>query len=184
MKWDEVMHYRVTEHLRNGLEVTIRAIKPDDKELIVAAFRELDEATVYMRFFELKKEITDRELKWATEIDYVHNIALVGCIRENEGERIIGIGRYVAADELTPPSSAEVAFIVEKGYQGLGLASALLRHLMLIGQMQGISRFEAEVLPSNKAMLRVFGRAGLPMIRTESGDSVHITIFLNKGESK
>jgi len=180
MKWDEVMHYRVTEHLRNGLEVTIRAIKPDDKELIVAAFRELDEATVYMRFFELKKEITDRELKWATEIDFVSNVALAACILENGRERIIGIGRYVAA-ELTPPSSAEVAFVVEEDYHGLGLASILLRHLVSIGRRQGISRFEAEVLRSNKAMLRVFSRAGLPMTTVPLADSVHVTISLKEG---
>jgi hypothetical protein len=51
---------------------------------------------------------------------------------------------------------------------------------MLIGRRQGISRFEAEVLPTNKAMLRVFERAGVPVETKASSDSVHITIFLSQ----
>jgi len=139
MERDEVRHYLVCERLRNGSEVTIRSIRPEDKELIIAAFKELDESTIYTRFFAPKKYITDQELKWATEIDFFQHVALVACILESGRERIIGIGRYIAAEEPAPPSSAEIAFVVEEDYQGLGLASILLRHLVLIARKQGIS---------------------------------------------
>jgi len=181
MKRYDSMHYLVTERLRNGTEVTIRAIRPEDKGLLLAAFKELTEDTVYTRFFALKKEITDQELKWATELDFSRHVALVTCIQESGHERIIGIGRYVSLEESDRPASAEVAFVVEEDYQGVGVASILLRHLVLIGQKQGISHFEAEVLPSNKAMLRVFSRVGLPMTTVPSGDTVHVTLSLNKG---
>jgi len=184
MERDEVRHYLVCERLRNGSEVTIRSIRPEDKELIIAAFKELDESTIYTRFFAPKKYITDQELKWATEIDFFRNVALVACVLESGRERIIGVGRYIAAEEPAPPSSAEIAFVVEEDYHGLGLASILLRHLVLIARKQGISRFEAEVLPANRAMLRVFSRAGLPMTTAQSGDSLHVAIFLNKGETE
>ena len=180
MNRDDVMHYMVTEHLRNGSEVTIRAIRPEDKRLLLAAFKELDEDTVYTRFFAPKMEITDHELKWATEIDFFRHVALVACIQESGQERIIGIGRYVAPTESDRPESAEVAFVVEEDYQGLGIASILLRHLVVIGRGHGISRFEAEVLPQNRAMLRVFGRAGLPVTTASSGRSVHVSIFLDR----
>lgn len=175
------MHYRVVEHLRNGTEVTVRAIRPDDKDMVFAAFKELDESTIYSRFFAPRRDITDRELKWATEVDFSRTVALVCCILESGQERIVGGGRYIAADESDPPARAEVAFLVEEDYQGLGIASILLRHLMSIGRQQGISRFEAEVLPSNKAMLRVFSRAGLPMTMVPSCDAVYVVIFLDKG---
>lgn len=178
MKTDEVMQYRIIERLRNGTEVTVRAIRPEDKGLLVAAFQELDESTLYTRFFGLKKNITEQELTWATEVDFLRHVALVACIREDEHERIIGGGRYIADGKSTRPSCAEIAFVVEEDYQGLGLASILLRHLILIGREQGISRFEAEVLQSNKAMLKVFSRTGLPMTTESSGDSVHVSIFL------
>lgn len=184
MKINEVMHYRVTERLRNGLEVTIRAIRPEDKGLVIEAFKELEESTIYTRFFALKKDLTEQELKWATEVDFFRTVALVACIPESGRERIIGGGRYITIEGPDPPSSAEIAFIVEEDYQGLGLASTLLRHLVLIGREQGISTFEAEVLSSNKAMLKVFSRAGLPMTTAPSGDSVHVTIFLNKADTE
>jgi len=181
MKRDEVLNYRVTERLRNGIEVTVRAIRPEDKELVAEAFKELDENTIYMRFFAQKKDVTEQELKWATEVDFFRTVALVACILESGREVIIGGGRYIAGGGQDPPSSAEIAFVVEEDYRGLGLASILLRHLVLIGRKQGISRFEAEVLPSNKAMLRVFSRAGLPMTTVPSGDSVHVAILLSEG---
>jgi hypothetical protein len=51
MERDDVRHYLVIENLRNGNEVTIRAIRPEDKGLIIEAFKELDESTIYMLFF-------------------------------------------------------------------------------------------------------------------------------------
>jgi RimJ/RimL family protein N-acetyltransferase len=181
VKRADLSNYRVAERLRNGTEVTIRAIRPDDKELLLAAFRELEDSTIYSRFFAPKKDITEQELKWATEVDFFRTVALVCCIPAGGQERIIGGGRYIAADEADPPSSAEIAFVVEEDYQGLGLGSILLKHLVSIGRDQGIRSFEAEVLPSNKAMLRVFGRAGLPMSTVPSGDSIHVVISLNQG---
>ena len=181
MKRDDVKHYRVAECLRNGTEVTIRAIRPEDKGLLVAAFRELEGSTIYTRFFAPKKDITDQELKWATEVDFFRNVALVACIGAGGQEKIIGVGRYIAAGESDPPSSAEIAFVVEEDYQGLGLASILFKHLAVIGREQGLARFEAEVLPSNRAMLKVFGRAGFPMTTTPAEDSVHVAISLNEG---
>jgi len=181
MKRDEVIQYLVSERLRDGTEVTIRAIRPEDKGMLREAFKDLDESTIYTRFFAPKKEISDQELKWATEVDMFRNVALVACIRDGGGEKIIGIGRYVSAEKPDPPSSAEIAFVVEEDYHGLGLASILLRHLSFIGREQGVSRFEAEVLPSNKAMLKVFSRSGLSMTEVSSGDSVHVTLSLNKG---
>jgi RimJ/RimL family protein N-acetyltransferase len=181
VKRADLSNYRVAERLRNGTEVTIRAIRPDDKELLLAAFRELEDSTIYSRFFAPKKDITEQELKWATEVDFFRTVALVCCIPAGGQERIIGGGRYIAADEADPPSSAEIAFVVEEDYQGLGLGSILLKHLVSIGRDQGICSFEAEVLPSNMAMLRVFGRAGLPVSTAPSGDSIHVVISLNQG---
>ncbi len=61
-------HYRISDTLRNGVAVTIRSIRPDDKEKIVEAFRSLEKESVYTRFFRYKKELTDEDLKVATEV--------------------------------------------------------------------------------------------------------------------
>ena len=48
---------------------------------------------------------------------------------------------------------------------------------------QMLTRFEADVLHGNKKMLRVFERTGLPVVTKSSSECIHVTLFLNKGET-
>jgi GNAT superfamily N-acetyltransferase len=180
---NDIANYTVVEKLRNQRTVTIRAIRPGDKELLREAFKELEASSIYLRFFGPRKELTDRELIQATEVDFIRNVALVSCVQEGARERIIGVGRYIAYEGPDPPSAAELAFVVEEDYHGQGIASILFKHLLLIGREQGISRFEADVLHGNRKMLRVFERTGLPVVTKASSDSMHVTIFLNKEDA-
>jgi RimJ/RimL family protein N-acetyltransferase len=99
-------------------------------------------------------------------------------VGEGEQETIIGAGRYVAFDAPGNLRRAEVAFTVEEDYQGQGIASRLLRHLVRIARQKGVSQFEAEVLAENKAMLAVFERSGLPLRKKFEGGTMHITLSL------
>jgi len=137
MKVDDIKKYRVTEQLRDQRSITVRAIRSDDKDLLREAFKELDEESIYTRFFGPKKELTEKELAWATEVDFIRNVALVVCIQEGDRERIIGGGRYLGAAGSDLPDIAEIAFMVEEDYHGLGIASILLKHLVLIGKEHG-----------------------------------------------
>ena len=175
--------YKVQETLKNGLRVTVRAIRPDDRDALVAAFKELEARTVYLRFFGPKKEISPRELKEAVEVDFVRTVALVACLPDGAGEKIIGGGRFVAVGNADPPESAEVAFVVEEDYQGLGIASMTLRHLARIAMDKGIKEFQAEVLEENKAMLAVFGRSGFPMKLEYAEGVAHVTLLLTSKEA-
>jgi len=170
--------YSKKETLKNGLQVTIRAIRPDDKEALVAAFKELESRTVYLRFFGLKKEFSPQELKQATEVDFTRTVALVTCIQVGEIEKIIGAGRYIVFGNAEPPDRAEVAFTVEEDYQGLGIGSITLRHLTRIARERGITQFDADVLPDNKGMLAVFHRSGLPVKQKHAEGVVHVTLSL------
>jgi RimJ/RimL family protein N-acetyltransferase len=178
MKIDDIANYTVVEKLRDQRPITIRAIRPDDKELFREAFNGLEASSIYLRFFGPRKELTDRELIQATEVDFIRTVALVACVQESSGERIVGGGRYITYGEADPTSAAEIAFVVEEDYHGQGIASILLKHLLLIGRKQGISRFEADVLHANKKMLRVFERTGLPVVTKTSSDSIHVTMKL------
>ncbi|HSD94349.1 MAG TPA: GNAT family N-acetyltransferase [Syntrophales bacterium] len=183
MNRNDIANYNVVEKLRDQRPVTIRAIRPGDKGLLQEAFRGLEASSIYTRFFGPRKEFTDRELIEATEVDFTRTVALVACVQESAGERVIGGGRYFTLEGPGPSSAAEIAFLVEEDYHGQGLASILFKHLLLIGREHGISRFEADVLPGNKKMLRVFERAGLPVTTMASSDSIHITIYLDRGEA-
>jgi len=174
----DARNYSAQETLKNGLQVTIRAIRPEDRERLVAALKELDERTLYLRFFGPKQEFSHQELKEATDVDFVRTVALVTCLQSSTGEKIIGAGRYIAFGNADPPDMAEVAFTVEEDYHGLGIAGKILRHLAVIAKQKGIVQFHAEVLPQNKGMLAVFNRSGFPVKQEYEEGVMHVMLSL------
>lgn len=172
--------YRAEERLRSGQAVVIRAIRPDDRERIRAAFHGLAAESIYTRLFTCKNELSEADLDRLTAIDFESEVALVAVRDGAEGGIIIGSGRFFAFTAPEGRRRAEVAFLVEEDYQGQGVAGVILRHLAAIARDQGLAGFDAEVLPRNKAMLRVFARSGLPMERTSQGDVVQVRLSLDR----
>jgi RimJ/RimL family protein N-acetyltransferase len=170
--------YDKTATLRSGNQVKVRSIRPEDKNKLLEAFKNLEPESIYTRFFYHKKMLTEDELKTATELDFENAVALVVTIGEGEHETIIGGGRYAVIDETAKLRSAEVAFTVEENYHRQGIARILLQHLASIGREKGLAQFVAEVLPENRGMLTVFSRCGLSMKTEHGGDVVHVTLLL------
>jgi RimJ/RimL family protein N-acetyltransferase len=171
-------NFEATETMKNGVTVRVRAIQPADKAGIVEAFGQLEPESVYSRFFQYKKSLSDQELKAATEVDFENVVALVVTTEAGDREVTIGGGRYVVLDPANVQRNAEVAFLVEEDYQGQGIAGRILTHLADIAREKGVSQFEAEVLPQNKAMLAVFSRSGLSMKQYSADGVIHVTLSL------
>jgi GNAT superfamily N-acetyltransferase len=164
--------------LKNGLVVTIRAIRSDDGDRLKQAFDKLDRASVYTRFFGYKKELSAAELERAINVDFETVVALVATIERDGAEVMIGGGRYATGPSGGTPHDAEIAFLVAENFQGLGVASLLLKHLAQIARAKGLHELKAEVLPENASMLAVFRRSGLPLTSKRSEGVVHITLGL------
>jgi len=173
----DARHYMVTESLRNGIELCIRAARPDDVERVVEAFQALEKESIYLRFFGPKKELSAAELQRFRETDFIDKVTLLGTIVRDGREIVIASATYVRVGD----DEAEVAFVVEEDYHRLGIAGRMLRHLGLIAQAAGIRNFVAEVLPQNKAMLGVFGRCGWPLKSHVEDGTVHLSMALAGG---
>jgi len=158
--------------------VTIRAIRPEDRGLVIDALRKVSEESLRLRFFAGKAKFTDYELRQATEVDFVNVVALVAVLDEDNRDTIVGGGRYLRTGTSGGGQRAEVAFLIDDAHQGLGIGSRLLKHLATIARASGITAFEADVLRTNEGMLRLFSRSGLPITRTVTSDAVHLTIDL------
>jgi GNAT superfamily N-acetyltransferase len=154
-------------------QVSIRAVRPDDKERIVKAFRGLDRRSVYLRFFSYKKELADEELRRITECDGVSEAVLVATVGIGYREIIVGLGGYVRSG-----AAADIAFAVEEDFQRRGIASRLLRQLAGLARANGIVRFEADVLAENTPMLAVLRNSGLRMQTSHAQGVVHATLSL------
>ena len=107
-------------------------------------------------------------------------MALVVTIGAGIDEVVIGSGRYVLCNQDREERAAEVAFVVEEDYQGLGIAGCLMRHFVRIAREQGIAALEADVLARNASMLAVFARTGSPMERRRDGNTIHVKLSLRE----
>ena len=154
-------------------EVSIRPVRPDDRERIVKAFRGLERHSVYLRFFSPKKELGAEELRRVTECDGVSEAVLVATVGSGDREIIVGLGEYARSG-----AAAHIAFAVEEDFQRRGIASRLLRQLADIARANGIERFQADVLAENTRMLNVLRNSGLRMQTSYGHGVVHATLFL------
>lgn len=155
--------YDVRDRLIDGRKVHIRAIRTTDKEYLLDVWEHLSSTSRYYRFFSPKKELTDQELRYYTNLDFVTHVGLLALLEEEEGENPIGVGRYVRPKDMPEARTAEIAFTVEDGFQGLGVGTLLLKHLVQVAQASGIEYFNAFVLAENAKMLEVFDNCGLPI---------------------
>jgi acetate---CoA ligase (ADP-forming) len=94
-------------------------------------------------------------------------------------ERVVAVAGY---DRLNEPGAAEVAFAVADEMHGRGLATRLLEQLAEIAAERGITRFDAEVMAGNRAMLGVFAGAGFDTHRRTEFGEVHLSLDLHPTE--
>ncbi|GEP04344.1 GNAT family N-acetyltransferase [Methylobacterium oxalidis] len=174
---DDLPHYAALESLRDGRALEIRALRPDDRNGLLAVVDHASEESLYRRFFGARHRFTDAEIRFFLNVDFSTHVALVA-VAEEGGERgIVGGGRYV----LTRPGEAELAFFVVDALQGKGIGAVLMRHLIAIAQGSGLRALTAEVLPENTPMLKLFERCGLPQSRRREGSVVHVALRLPGG---
>lgn len=169
-----VAAYLAKETLKDGNEVTIRAMHPDDRERLVEAFLHLQPQTIRMRFFYAKRSLSQDDLRWLDEIRLGNHVGLVATVPSERDERIIAEGSYAALGH-----TAEIGFTVAEAWQGRGIASRLLQHLACIARGQGIGQFEAYVLKENAPMLAVFRHSGFPMTTRDVEGVLHVTLLLD-----
>lgn len=175
----DLKNFETSEILKNGVDVTIRAVRPSDKDLFIEIFNNLNPETIYNRFFHRKTSLSDTDLQRLTELDFSHRVGLITTIPGPKGETLIGVGRYTVLPPLLEGQRrAEVAFTVEEDFQGQGLAGRLLHHLIGIAREQGIKTLEAEVLADNVAMLRVFSRCQLDLQTTYLDGEILVAMAL------
>jgi RimJ/RimL family protein N-acetyltransferase len=170
----EAAQYSASAMLRDGRRVEIRALRPDDRNDLIAAVGRTSGQSLYRRFFAAKRDFSEREIEFFVNVDFVNHVALVAQLQEGGQSVIIGGGRYV----VVHPGKAEIAFAVVDQYQGQGVGAALMHHLATIALEAGLEELIAEVLPDNAAMLKVFEKSGFPFRMQREPGVVHVAVRL------
>jgi RimJ/RimL family protein N-acetyltransferase len=153
--------------LKDGAAVRVRPIRPDDEPRLVDLYDRLSRHTAYQRFFTVMRRLPTDWYHFFANVDYVRRMALVAERETVAGYQLLGVGRYEPGDE---PDTAEVAFVVEDGWQGRGLGAVLLDAVLRAADARGIRRFRADVLAENHRMLRLLAtRTEVLSRQTEEG---------------
>jgi acetyltransferase len=166
--------------MKDGTEVTLRPIRPEDEPLLVEFHHKLSEESVYMRYFHmiaLSQRVAHERLTRICYNDYDRELALVADYLDPKtaGHKILAAGRLA---KILGTDEAQFSITVIDAAQGRGLGEELLRRLVSIGREEKIRRITAEMLPENYAMQKICERLGFRLERVPEEGIVRVEIEL------
>lgn len=174
------IQYTNTSTLKDGTQVTIRAIRPEDEPRIVHFHKTLSERTVYFRYLQmlqLTQRTAHERLTRICFIDYARDMALVAeRINPDSGEtEIIAIARFQRERDA---ENAEYAIVLSDDAQGKGLGSELMRQIVNVAREEKIRRLTAEVHIENIGMQRICEKLGFKIYREPKESTVYVELEL------
>lgn len=143
--------------MKDGLKVFLRPVKISDEHLLKDFFYSLSSDSMYRRFISSRVDMPHERLQPFVVIDYLKEMVILAVQREEERDKIIGMGQYIIDDAT---HTAEVAFVVRDENQNIGVGLQLLEYLTFLARKNGLHGFTATVLGDNYGMLHVFEKMG------------------------
>lgn len=163
--------------LDDGRRVLFRPIRPDDKDRLQRGMRRLTPESRYRRFFRHMDHLSDKQLRYLTEVDFENHFAWLATLPDEPGEPGVGVGRWVRIE--SDPPVAEGAVTVLDEFQGKGIGKTLLWLLAKTAIGHGITAFRAWTLGENEPMLALLKELGARPGKWQSG-VMEVTVPLPK----
>jgi RimJ/RimL family protein N-acetyltransferase len=140
--------------LRDGAEIVIRQVGPEDAAQLKIAFERLGAVSRYRRFLAPLDHLTPKQLSYLTRVDHTDHEA-IAALDAVTGDGI-GIARFVRDPD--DAAMAEVAIVVADAWQGRGVGTALVERLAARARAVGVRRITARMLVGNEAARRLIAR--------------------------
>jgi len=137
--------------LKDGTNVTLRPIKPEDEMLWLDMFKSFSEETVLFRFFRIIKETPHEVRTRYCNIDYDREIAIIAEAEEKGKRKMLGVTRLIT--EPGRNDTAEFALVVTDKWQRLGLGSEFIDYTFEIAKDKKIKKINGVVLKDNIPMI-------------------------------
>ena len=149
--------YEKLVRLRDGRTVLLRLIKPEDEPMWLEMFRNFSEESIRYRFFHIIKDTPHEMRARYCDIDYAKEIGIVAELEEEGQRQILGVVRLIIEED---EKTGEIAFIVADPWQGLGLGSKMVDHMIEICKDRGLETIYALTLPDNYRAIRLLKQRG------------------------
>ena len=150
--------------LDDGTRVRFRRIRPEDKTMLQEGFALLSPESRYRRFFSAVDHLSERQLRYFTEVDFVDHYALISEIPDDMG---LGVVRWIRIKN--EPEVAEGAVTVIDPFHGRGIGKALLWLGARSAIEAGIRAIRVSVLSQNDPVLTWLREVGAGPGRWTSG---------------
>lgn len=140
---------------RDGRELRLRPIHPDDVAMLMRAFQRMTPEQVRLRVFHVLTELPEPVARHLCDIDTDKIAAFV--VTDADGGEIRGEAR-VFLDDVT--GAAEFAIAIDPGFTGTGVGWALMTRLIETSRARGMHEIWGDVLAENGGMLDLALRLG------------------------
>ncbi len=157
--------YLLKTRLKNGTLVFIRFLKQSDKEYIEKGYKELSYKSQYFRFISPPINLSDKYLKYLTEIDNRNHVAMIAFAIEKHLKRAIGVARYIK--QIGNPASAEYAITVADSFQNQGLGTILFNLIIEHAKGNNVNNLTGYILSENYVMLKIVRHHNIHVQREE-----------------
>jgi acetyltransferase len=142
---------------KDGTEVTIRPIRPEDEPIELELIRGLSTESSRFRFFQIIKDLPHEALVRFCNIDYDREMAFIAETREGDRKVEVGVSRLI----LEPDKKrGEFAVVVADRYQAKGLGIKLVDMLIEVAKEKGVESIYGIIMPENLKMIRLCEKLG------------------------
>ena len=157
-----------------GYPVRFRPIHPGDNHRMLMLFDTFSMETIYHRFFSYVRMPPER-VKRFTMIDYGRQMAIVAEEEKDGQPRLMGVARYAMPKEAV--DDAEMAIVIGDPWQGRGLGTTLLRYLIDLAEIRGLTMMYGLVHFDNRAVPRVVRKLGVKYKKKDNGTEWRYEVF-------
>lgn len=155
-----------------GQVITIRPAKLVDERRIQEHYYHMDKDDIFLRFFHEKTSFERWEVENKSQIDYIKDLTLIAVVGEPGFGRIVGVAEYLL---LMDSNMAEVAFTINKEFQGKGLGKLFLKKMADAAREHGISGLVAYTAAHNQGMIRLFKSLPYKVKTTFDGEALTLS---------
>lgn len=147
---------------RDGREILIRPISPEDAKIEWQFVHDLSPLSRYQRFLSALRDLTPSQVETFTHVDYVRNLALIATTRAEGAEKEIGVARYVADPD---GRACEFALTVADDWQDRGVGRYLMTDLIRAARHNGLRTMRGVIFTTNHRMIRLMETLGFAVLR-------------------
>ena len=172
-------HLVATWVMKDGNDVTIRPIRPEDEPMMIKFHQRLSERSVYLRYFQplkLTQRVAHERLSRICFIDYDREMVLVAERPDEKGEpEILAVGRL---SKLHGLNEGELAAVAIDAAQHKGLGTELYRRLIELARAERLGMLISNMLPENKEMRSLCAKLGFKMFSSLEDNMIRAELKL------